>query len=207
MTDGWTDIEKFRAFVPNDDLEERLAEFVEQNNNFNGDDVRAILLRVGRLRVAFALAEADGAALREQLRVEVEVHLAGASKLNGLLGDKVRAAREALDEVRALRETLATTRAKWDFQIKRACAAEAEVQKLRKVLAEAIRVTGPDGGDTARFYQLLEEVMPPDASKTIDELIEDSSFGTPGAKSIRDRTPKDVVDEVMSKIKKGQGEK
>lgn len=38
------------------------------------------------------------------------------------------------------------------------------------------------------------------AERTMEELIEASSFGTPGAKALRARTPQHVVDEITRRI-------
>lgn len=38
------------------------------------------------------------------------------------------------------------------------------------------------------------------AEPSIEDLIEQSSLGTPGAKALRARTPKAVVDEILRRI-------
>lgn len=51
--------------------------------------------------------------------------------------------------------------------------------------------------------RIMEEgdSMFPVGPKTIDELIEASSFGTPEAKAVRAKTPPGVVDEIMQRMK------
>jgi hypothetical protein len=43
--------------------------------------------------------------------------------------------------------------------------------------------------------------------KTIDELIEDSSFGTPEAQALRAKTPPEVTDEIMGKLRENERKK
>lgn len=37
-------------------------------------------------------------------------------------------------------------------------------------------------------------------ARSMEELIEASSFGTPGAKALRARTPPEVVDEILRRV-------
>lgn len=178
-----TDIQKFRAFVPNDDLEKRLAEFVEQNNNFNGDDVRAILLRVDRLRVAFNLATA--ARVGQDLIPDTEVPKGCKEYIDGTIvwddGDNFIEVNVEDGDV-----SLVTTEN--HDPLTSGC-------RIDIPLAPVLYRLAKSGFILTNFST---------QNSTIDELIEDSSLGTPGAKVIRNRTPDRVVDEVMSKIKKKQ---
>lgn len=48
--DHLSDAAWFQSFKPIDALEKRLVRFVVDNNNFAGDDVRALLRRIDRMR-------------------------------------------------------------------------------------------------------------------------------------------------------------
>ena len=45
----------------------------------------------------------------------------------------------------------------------------------------------------------------PDDERTINELIEASSLGTPEAKALRERTPPEVVDRIMAEVDRRHG--
>lgn len=58
-------------------------------------------------------------------------------------------------------------------------------------------------GGTHDVDELVNSIFPPE--KTVDELIEASSLGTPEAMAIRPMTPPEVTDEIMREMKSREG--
>ena len=62
------------------------------------------------------------------------------------------------------------------------------------------RYCHPDEGRSCYELAQISEFMDIEPGRSIEELIEASSLGTPEAKAIRARTPRHVVDRIMQKI-------
>lgn len=102
------DVIWFETFQPSDDLEQRGVEFVGRNNNFDGDDVRALLRRVDRLR-AELVAERASHSKTEKILEDASAQLQeNGLQIAGLFGSvegyKERCARAEYEPSRATAE-------------------------------------------------------------------------------------------------------